>query len=165
MKKNKLQSEVDIPRLKGRVMDLVSGIGDSVAFTCPECSGPIREIKDSTMVRFRCQVGHAYTAQAMFAGRLESLEADLWHLVSSSEEARRLALILARQARKERLPDVARDFERTAKGCLRQSQGIQRLLQQMPSARYDERMSGRRALRIGSRAEVKARVPGRARNA
>ena len=165
MKKNKLKSEVDIPRMRGRVMDLVSGIGDSVPFTCPECSGPIREIKDSILVRFRCQVGHAYSAQAMFAGRLESLEADLWHLVSSSEEARRLALLLARQAHREKLPDVARDFERAAQGCLAQSEAIQQLLQRMPSARYDERSSGRRALRLGSRAEVKARVPGRERNA
>lgn len=165
MKKSNLEAEVEIPRMKGRIMDLVEGIGDPVTFTCPECSGPMREIRDSTLVRFRCQVGHAYSAQAMLAGRLESLEASLWHLVSSSEEARRLALLLARQARKENLAEVARDFELTAKGCEFQLEAIQRLLQRMPSARYDERQSGRRALRVGSKPEVRARVKGRARNA
>jgi two-component system chemotaxis response regulator CheB len=165
MRKSKLEAETEIPRMKGRAPDLVEGIGTPVSFTCPECSGPIREIKDSTIVRFRCQVGHAYSAQAMFAGRLESLEAEMWHLVSSSEESRRLALMLARQARKERLFEVAKDFERTAKGCQAQSEALQHLIQRLPSARYDDRRSGLRALRVGSKAEVKARVPGRERNA
>lgn len=162
---DKLEAEMSIPRLSGRAPDLVRGIGQPIGYTCPECSGPIFEIKDSAIVRFRCQVGHSYSAQAMLAGRLESLEADLWHLVSSSEESRKLALLLAKQARKERLFAVARDFENTAKGCQEQSKTIQKLLAKMPSAWYDERQSGRRALRMGSKAEVKARVAGRARNA
>lgn len=163
--RNKLEAETDIPRLKGRAPDLVEGIGTPTSFTCPECSGPIREIRDSSIVRFRCQVGHAYSAQAMFAGRLQSLEADLWHLVSSTEESRKLALMLAKQARKERLKDVARDFEDTARACQRQSEELQRILTRMPSARYDERVSGRRAARVGTSAEVRARVRGRERNA
>lgn len=163
--RNKLEAEASIPRLVGRIPDLVQGIGTPAGLTCPECSGPIFEIKDSSIVRFRCQVGHSYSAQAMLAGRLESLEADLWHLVSSSEESRKLSLLMAKQARKERLFAVAEDFERTARGCQAQSKAIQKLLTKMPSAWYDDRQSGRRALRLGSKAEVKARVPGRARNA
>jgi len=163
--KKKLLAETQIPRLKGKAPDLVEGIGTTTGFTCPECSGPIREIKESTIVRFRCQVGHAYTTQAMFAGRMESLEADLWHLVSSSEEGRKLALILAEQARKEGLLAVAKDFQMTADGCQAQSEALQKLIAKLPSAWYDDRQSGKRALRVGSKAEVRARVAGRARNA
>ena len=101
----------------------------------------------------------------MFAGRMESLEADLWHLVSSSEEGRKLALMLAEQARKEGLTAVARDFLKTAEGCQAQSEALQKLIARLPSAWYDDRQSGKRAPRIGSKAEVRARVAGRARNA
>lgn len=163
--KNGLSAETDIPRLKGKAPDLVAGLGGPSSFTCPECSGPIREIRESTMVRFRCQVGHAYSAQAMFAGRMEGMEAELWHLVSSSEEGRKLALLLAGQAEREGLALVARDFRKTAEGCQAQFEAVQKLLAHLPSAWHDERRSGRRALRAGSKAEARTRVPGRARNA
>lgn len=58
-------------------------VGDSLALTWPERAGPIRGIDDGHFVRYRCQVGHAFTPPAMLMGRLDSIERELWHLVSS----------------------------------------------------------------------------------
>jgi len=123
----------------------VDGVGSPVAFTCPECSGPIRELRNSSILRFRCLVGHSYSAQAMFDSRRERLQAELWHLVSATEESRRLALMMAAQSRREGLIGAARDFERAARGCAAQSELLRRLLRTMPSAHSDERVVRRRA--------------------
>src|SRR5215212_9137289 len=37
--------------------------GELSQFTCPECSGPLYEIQSGDLVRFRCKVGHAFTAE------------------------------------------------------------------------------------------------------
>jgi two-component system chemotaxis response regulator CheB len=46
-------------------------------FTCPECSGPLFEIRDGRFLRFRCRVGHAYTAENMLE-KSEALENALY---------------------------------------------------------------------------------------
>ena len=39
--------------------------GKLSAFICPECRGPLYEIEDGGLLRFRCRVGHAYTADGV----------------------------------------------------------------------------------------------------
>jgi two-component system chemotaxis response regulator CheB len=38
---------------------------ETVSMTCPECGGVLSEIRGSAPLRFRCQVGHAYTGKAL----------------------------------------------------------------------------------------------------
>ncbi|MBB4262005.1 MULTISPECIES: chemotaxis protein CheB [unclassified Bradyrhizobium] len=45
--------------------DNLSAMADPVALTCPACGGVMSEIKEARPLRFRCQVGHAYTADAL----------------------------------------------------------------------------------------------------
>jgi two-component system, chemotaxis family, protein-glutamate methylesterase/glutaminase len=98
--RKRLKAETAIVRMDGVAGD-VAKLGDPVALTCPDCGGPILEIADGGIPRYRCQVGHGFTAPAMLAGRLESVERELWHLVSSLEEAARVAEALAKASRKE----------------------------------------------------------------
>ena len=53
----------------GRPSDtaILSRIADPVALTCPACSGVLSQMKDGPNLRFRCQVGHAYTAETLYA--------------------------------------------------------------------------------------------------
>lgn len=48
----------------GQVSDTSSllQIADPSVFSCPDCGGVLSEMKDKDPLRFRCQVGHAYTA-------------------------------------------------------------------------------------------------------
>ncbi|MCP3389092.1 chemotaxis protein CheB [Bradyrhizobium sp. CCGB12] len=45
--------------------DKLVSIADPVALTCPACGGVMSEVKEARPLRFRCQVGHAYTADAL----------------------------------------------------------------------------------------------------
>jgi two-component system chemotaxis response regulator CheB len=45
--------------------DVLQMIADPVALSCPECGGVLSEMKVKSPLRFRCQIGHAYTAKAL----------------------------------------------------------------------------------------------------
>ncbi|NKF33698.1 chemotaxis protein CheB, partial [Pseudomonas sp. BGM005] len=38
-------------------------IASPTAITCPDCHGVLSEVRGSRPLRFRCQIGHAYTAE------------------------------------------------------------------------------------------------------
>lgn len=64
--------------------------------SCPECHGVLWEVKDGDLVKFRCRVGHAYTAEALIAHQSDQLEVALWTALRALEEhwalSRRLAV-------------------------------------------------------------------------
>jgi len=43
----------------------LADIADPAALTCPSCGGVLSEVREARPARFRCQVGHAYTADAL----------------------------------------------------------------------------------------------------
>ncbi|WP_342740952.1 chemotaxis protein CheB [Bradyrhizobium sp. B117] len=45
--------------------DNLVSMADPVALTCPACGGVLSVVKESRPMRFRCQVGHGYTADAL----------------------------------------------------------------------------------------------------
>jgi two-component system, chemotaxis family, protein-glutamate methylesterase/glutaminase len=61
-------------------------IGAHAGVSCPECHGPIWKITDGSLQRYRCHVGHAYTAQAMVEGQIEAQETHLWQALRLMKE-------------------------------------------------------------------------------
>ncbi|MGV7216295.1 chemotaxis protein CheB [Bradyrhizobium sp. UFLA05-112] len=45
--------------------DSLVALADPVALTCPGCGGVLSEVKAARPMRFRCQVGHAYTTDVL----------------------------------------------------------------------------------------------------
>lgn len=69
----------------------MDAIGSHAGVSCPECHGPIWKIKDGTLQRYRCHVGHAYSAQSMVTGQIEAQETHLWQALRLMKE--RVSLI------------------------------------------------------------------------
>lgn len=61
-------------------------IGQPSAYACPECHGVMWEVEEGEMLRFRCRVGHAYTADALRSALSDSVEEALWAAMRSLEE-------------------------------------------------------------------------------
>jgi two-component system chemotaxis response regulator CheB len=55
-------------------------------FTCPECNGPLWEIRDGNAVRYTCRVGHSYSEDAMVVEQGSAVEAALWSALEALEE-------------------------------------------------------------------------------
>lgn len=55
-------------------------------FTCPECGGTLWAERPYGSERFRCRVGHSFSAHGLLAGKDDALEAALWAAIVALEE-------------------------------------------------------------------------------
>jgi two-component system chemotaxis response regulator CheB len=73
-------------------------VGRRSVLSCPDCSGVMWEIDEGDLTRFRCHVGHTYTAELMSLALDESLRRALASAQRALEERVSLAKKLHRQA-------------------------------------------------------------------
>lgn len=73
--------------------------GKPSEFGCPECGGVLWEIDQSGLLRFRCRVGHAYTARHLRAEQRQAVETALWAALRALEESVSLYRRMADRAR------------------------------------------------------------------
>lgn len=60
-----LALEVEIAAGRPSTTDIIERIGTPVALSCPACNGVLSEMVDHSRLRFRCQIGHAYSADTL----------------------------------------------------------------------------------------------------
>ena len=60
--------------------------GEPTPLTCPDCGGVIWEQADGGLARFRCHVGHSFSAESMLELQSDSVETALWTALRVLEE-------------------------------------------------------------------------------
>lgn len=86
-------------------------LGPPSNFTCPDCQGTLYEIDDGTTVRFRCRVGHGYSAETMIGAQGDGVERALWAALRALEERSALMKKLASYARRRGHDAIAESFD------------------------------------------------------
>ena len=112
----------------GELIASVERLGKVSKLTCPECHGALWEINDENILRFRCHVGHAYSAESLSSGQSERIEIALWSAVRALEEQMILAKRIVERARRSNHARAATVFERRAEDAERNSGIIRQLL-------------------------------------
>jgi len=79
------------------------------------CHGALWEVHDEELLRYRCHVGHAFSAEALNQGQSEMLEQALWSAVRALEEQIILARRIVERARKNNHTRAAMSFEKRAR--------------------------------------------------
>ncbi|MFI9011047.1 chemotaxis protein CheB [Actinosynnema sp. NPDC053489] len=94
-----LTRENDIVRDWRASMDVGGqSIGNPTEFSCPDCRGVLNEVEPGSL-RYRCQVGHAWSAEALAQAQGDGFELALWTALRSLEEKIRLSERLREAAR------------------------------------------------------------------
>ena len=106
----------------------VERLGKISRLTCPDCHGALWEINDDDILRYRCHVGHAFTAEALKEGQSEMLEVALWSAVRALEEQMMLAKRIVERARKANHRRAVIVFERRAREAEEHSSVLRQLL-------------------------------------
>jgi two-component system, chemotaxis family, protein-glutamate methylesterase/glutaminase len=106
----------------------VEKLGTISRLTCPDCHGALWEINDKQILRYRCHVGHAFSAESLNEGQTQMLEVALWSAVRALEEQMMLAKRIVERARKANQPRAARLFQKRAQEAEEHSSVIRQLL-------------------------------------
>lgn len=88
--------------------------GRPSAFACPDCGGVLWEIDQDGLSRFRCRVGHAFTAKHLGVEQRHSIESALWAALRSLEESASLYRRMAERATHADQNQAARLYEERA---------------------------------------------------
>lgn len=81
--------------------------------SCPECHGVMSEMKDGHPLRYRCQIGHAYTAEALVA-HIDEVDEAIRVAMRIMEERVALVERMAADARQTGRSAVAELYDRRA---------------------------------------------------
>lgn len=88
--------------------------GELTPLTCPECGGTLWRHEDYGSERFRCRVGHAYSADGLLLGKNAAVETALSAAIVALDEraevSRRIAARLERAGQTKRLVQYRSDM-------------------------------------------------------
>jgi two-component system chemotaxis response regulator CheB len=119
--------EVEVAKTGHSSMHDMDGLGRRSVLACPDCGGVMWEIDEGEVSRYRCHVGHTYTAELMSLALDEGLRRALASALRALEERQALARKLHHQAvdsghrlLAENWAEKAREFERET-GVIREA--------------------------------------------
>jgi hypothetical protein len=101
--------------------------------TCPECRGPLTEVRNDKLREYRCLVGHAYSARSLLQAHSEAQERVLWSAVVSLEES----AVLVEAAASAFPSEVAGHLRKQAEKKLHQASEIRLLIEHLEPFRTE----------------------------
>jgi two-component system chemotaxis response regulator CheB len=90
--------EIKIAELDMSTIQAENHPGEPSAFACPDCGGVLWESGGNGFLRFRCRVGHAFTARHLGAEQRHAIETALWAALRALEESASLYNRMAERA-------------------------------------------------------------------
>ena len=102
--------------------------GPPSSLTCPECGGVIWEDGRGDLLRFRCHVGHSYSAESMLELQGDSVETALWTALRVLQERMHFLDGLANRQRKRGNQYAARGFDRRARAVQQRVEILRRAI-------------------------------------
>jgi two-component system chemotaxis response regulator CheB len=103
-------------------------LGPPSVFACPECGGTLWEYKDDHFIRYRCHVGHGYTAETLRVGQRIDVEESIWQAIRGLEESGALSRHLAHEFRGSNQVNMSVSYEISAQKAMSQADRLREVL-------------------------------------
>jgi two-component system chemotaxis response regulator CheB len=110
------------------VLEATDRPGRLAVVTCPDCHGNLWEDDSTGVLRFRCRVGHAYSAESMLDAQTQSVDRALWAALRALEERAALTRKLADRASEREQQTIARAFLERADIAAEQAALVRKVL-------------------------------------
>ena len=164
---SKAKDEPDIAEFGSNVMATSMSVAPPSPFTCPDCGGVLWEFNSDGVLRYRCHVGHGYTADSLVAAQTQKLEEALWIALRALEEAAGTHRRMAARARGSRMDHIAQSYEEGAATAEQHAALLLNLLLLGSKAPHRINLAEahavqKRALRAQDRSVPNGRAPARA---
>ena len=126
-----LKSEVQIALGRSSDLGAPSVRSELTALICPGCGGVLSQIKSSSPLRFRCQVGHAYTAESLANQKENAIDEAMRIALRILEEQVTLCAKMADDARSSGRGAAASSFEQRLMESLAQANLLRRAIEEL----------------------------------
>ncbi len=110
-----MEAEEKLLEMDEKTMDSTQRPGQISVFTCPECKGPLWEMRDGELLRFRCRQGHAFTGESMMAEQTDAVEDALWSALNILQESAQMSARMATEAQQRSRHHAAAHFAAMAR--------------------------------------------------
>jgi len=107
-------------------------LGHFSPFTCPECHGALLQLRAGRFLRFRCHVGHAFSARSLLADLSESLDDALWNTLRALDESVMLMQHIAEHLQADQFLQLAALFTRQVQEAQQRSDILRKMVMQHP---------------------------------
>src|SRR3954454_7234647 len=121
-----LALEVQIAAGRPSTTEMIAQFAIPVPLSCPSCSGVLSEIAEPSRLRFRCQIGHAYTADALDKEQEAAIAEAVGVALRVLEERHTLLVKMAADAKRRGHIQNAQQFEERAADYRRQADTIRK---------------------------------------
>ncbi|MEG9526981.1 MAG: chemotaxis protein CheB [Hyphomicrobiales bacterium] len=129
-----LRLEVDIAAGARVDSDVIGRLGSPAALSCPQCGGVLSTMKDGKPLRFRCQVGHGYTAELVAKEQENSVDEAMRVALRIIEERAELVRRMAADGREAGRRALAEMYDERAAEYRAYAETIRKaVLQTLPS--------------------------------
>jgi two-component system chemotaxis response regulator CheB len=122
------EMEPDVVELDGVALRERGHPGPASNFTCPDCGGTLFQLKQRTLLQFRCRTGHAFSGATLLALQSEVQEEALWAAIRSLEERGELMHQMATKALESNRNLSAQRFEALAQEAQQRADLIRQTL-------------------------------------
>jgi two-component system, chemotaxis family, protein-glutamate methylesterase/glutaminase len=103
-------------------------------FVCPECKGPLWELREADIVKLRCRVGHTFTEESLEREQAIALEGAMWTALTALVEKADFSRRLADRFRRGGHVETARRYESQSRNALEQANLIRTALRNLELA-------------------------------
>lgn len=135
-----IRYETEIARKGAIAMDEMDRIARRSVLACPDCHGVMWEIDEGELLRYRCHVGHTYTAELMSLALDDNLRRAMGSAQRALEERVALARKLHQRARDSGQRLTAQDWKARLDEYEREMRVVRSAIQRMEAITAEEEL-------------------------